>query len=98
MKIVSHDQRIYISDRRDSTGHRLRKMCLTQPLPPVMSDDQVVGEYCRQSVERLGETHLCKMMVVAVPSITNIYSLDNAQPDFEFLTHCEIRSIRQIGG
>ena len=27
------NQRIYISDRRDSTGYRLTKMWLTQPLP-----------------------------------------------------------------
>ena len=29
--------------------------------PPVLSDGQVVGEYCRQSVDRLGESHLWKM-------------------------------------
>ena len=57
------------------TSHNLRKKWLTQPLPPVLSDGQVVGEYCRQSVERLGESHLCKTMAGAVPSFTNIYSL-----------------------
>ena len=30
---LSFSQRIYISDRRDSTSHRLTKMWLTQPLP-----------------------------------------------------------------
>ena len=42
MPQVAH-QRIYFSDRRDSTRHRLTKMWLTQPLPPhALWDEQVV--------------------------------------------------------
>ena len=31
---------------------------------------------CRQSGERLGESHLCKTMAGAVPSIIDIYALE----------------------
>ena len=43
-KMLFHShQRIFISDRRDSTRYRLTKIWLTQPLsPPALSDGQVV--------------------------------------------------------
>ena len=68
-------QRIYISDRRDSTGHRLTKMWLTQPLPALSAVYSTTWPSARAGRERLGESHLCKTMAIAVPSITNIYSL-----------------------
>ena len=61
---------ICTSDRRDSTGHRL-----TKPLHACSVRQSGRRVYCRQSGERLGESHLCKTMAGAVPSITNIYSL-----------------------
>ena len=36
--LKGRDQRIYISDRRDSTSHRLTKMWLTQPLPALSAE------------------------------------------------------------
>ena len=36
-------QIIYISDRTHSTPQRLPNMCLTQPLPPALTDSQVFG-------------------------------------------------------
>ena len=86
-------QRIYISDRRDSTRHRLTKMWLTQPLhalSAVFSNYLTVWQNRR---ERLGESLLSKIMAGAVPSITNIYSLSILVP----LTLAKkIREIRHV--
>ena len=41
-------QRIYISDRRDSTGHRLTKMWLTQPLPACSGRRSGSWVHCRR--------------------------------------------------
>ena len=60
------DQRIYISDRRDSTRHCLTKIWLTQPLPACSVGWAGSAIYCRQSGERLGDSNLCKTMAGAV--------------------------------
>ena len=54
----------------------LQRCDLPNLSPPVLSDSQVVENTadCRQSGKRLGESHLCKTMAGAVPSITDIYS------------------------
>ena len=67
---------VYISDRRDSTCHRLTKFWLTQPLPALSAVYCTTGPSDRAGGERLGESNLCKTQGGAVPSITDIYSLD----------------------
>ena len=74
--LYSVHQRIYVLVIEGTASAIALQRCDSPNLsPPVLSDGQVVGEYCRQSVERLGESHLCKTLAGAVPSITNIYSL-----------------------
>ena len=84
-------QRIYINDIRDSTSHRLTKMWLIQPLPACSVRQSGSRVYCRQSGERLGESQLCKTMVGAVPSITNIIYIFNLILFFRS-TLCKIAS------
>ena len=72
---VGSTLRIYISDRKDSTRHRVTKIWITQPLPACSVRRAGSAVNCRQSGERLGESNLCKTMAGAVPSITDIYSL-----------------------
>ena len=72
------DQRIYITRRRDS-NILLSYKHLTHPTSPCLLCWQLYRRtgsavYCMDR-KRLGESHLCKMMAGAVPSITNIYSL-----------------------
>ena len=55
-----------------STPQRLPNMCLTQPLPPALSDSQVVGveysiyssTYTTENRKRLGETYVWKPRVL----------------------------------
>ena len=49
---------------------------------PALSDSQVVRVYCRQSGERFSESHLCKTMAGAVPSIIDIYYLVPSNQQF----------------
>ena len=48
---------------------------LSPPLPACSVRRAGSPVYCRQSRDRLDESNICKTMAVAVPSITDIYSL-----------------------
>ena len=72
-----HAKNIHIRDRRDTrTRHRLTKTWLTHPLPTLSVQYCTTCPSDRAGGERLGESNLCKTMASAVPSITDIYSMD----------------------